>query len=63
MLNRLTERYIFEMKIFTNNILWYSISMFFFSRLFYIISQWNDSKYIDNAAQFFVATDYDFSLF
>lgn len=63
LLNRLTERYTFDMKIFTNNILWYFISMFFFSRLFYVISQWNDSKYIDNAGQFFIATDYDFSLF
>jgi len=37
--------------------------MFFFSRLFYVISKWNDLKYIKTASEFFVTTDYNFSLF
>ena len=62
MLKKLTTKYGFDMAIFMNNILWYFISVFVFSRLFYIISKWSDLKYIKNASEFFVATDYDFSL-
>ena len=63
MLKKLTSKYSFDMAIFMNNILWYFISVFVFSRLFYVISKWSDLKYIENASEFFVATDYDFSLF
>ena len=63
MLKKLTSKYGFDMAIFMNNILWYFISVFVFSRLFYVISKWSDLKYIENASEFFVATDYDFSLF
>lgn len=60
---RLKIKYSFDIGIFTNNILWYFLSIFFFSRLFYVISRWNDLKYIANAGEFFVTTDYNFSLF
>ena len=63
MLKKLTNKYGFDMAIFMNNILWYFVSVFFFSRLFYVISKWNDLKYIENASGFFVTTDYNFSLF
>lgn len=51
------------MRIFSSNALWYFISIFFFSRLFYVISKWHDLKYIEDFSQFFITTDYDFSLF
>lgn len=63
MLRKLKDRYSFDMWIFMNNVLWYFLSMFFFSRLFYVISKWSDLKYIENASEFFVTTDYNFSLF
>lgn len=63
MLNKFTTKYSFDMGIFMNNILWYFISIFVFSRLFYVISKWSDLKYIENAAEFFVTNDYNFSLF
>lgn len=63
MLRRLRGRYVFDMNIFSNNTLWYFLSIFFFSRLFYVISKWHDLKFIENSAQFFITTDYDFSLF
>ena len=63
MLKKLWEKYSFDTSIFTNNILWYFLSVFFFSRLFYIIGQWNDLKYIDSSLEFFIMSDYNFSLY
>lgn len=63
MLKKLWTKYSFDTSIFTNNILWYFLSVFFFSRLFYVISKWNDLKYIDNSLQFFIMSDYNFSLY
>ena len=63
MLKKLTVKYSFDMAIFMNTILWYFISIFFFSRLFYVIWKWSDLKYIENAGEFFITTDYNFSLF
>lgn len=63
MLKKLGTKYSFDTTIFTNNILWYFLSVFFFSRLFYVIGQWNDLKYIDNSLEFFIMSDYNFSLY
>jgi len=63
MLKKLSHKFSYDIAIFVNNVLWYFISIFFFSRLFYIISKWNDLRYIENASEFFVTTDYNFSLF
>ena len=63
MLKKLSHKFSFDIAIFMNNILWYFLSMFFFSRLFYVISRWSDLKYIENASEFFVTNDYNFSLF
>jgi len=63
MLKKLSSKYSYDISIFVNNILWYFISVFFFSRLFYVISKWNDLKYINNPAEFFIMSDYNFSLF
>ena len=62
-LKKLALKNSFDIWIFTNNILWYFVSIFFFSRLFYVISRWSDLKYIENASEFFITTDYNFSLF
>jgi hypothetical protein len=63
MLKKLSTKYSYDVWIFINNILWYFLSVFFFSRLFYVISKWNDLKYINNPAEFFIMSDYNFSLF
>ncbi len=63
MLRKLRDRYSFDLTILTGNALWYFISIFFFSRLFYVISKWHDLKFIESISQFFITTDYDFSLF
>lgn len=62
MLKKLSKRYALDMNIFTNNILWYFFWVFIFSRLFYIIWKWNDIKYIQNPFDFFITSDYNFSL-
>ncbi len=63
MLKKLSEKYNFDLSIFKNNILWYFVSVFFFSRLFYMIAKWNSLKHIESAKEFFITTDYNFSLF
>ncbi|MDD3793249.1 MAG: prolipoprotein diacylglyceryl transferase [Candidatus Gracilibacteria bacterium] len=62
MLKKLSIRINFDFLIFKKNILWYFLSVFFFSRLFYVISRWNDLKYIENPIEFFIMNDYNFSL-
>jgi hypothetical protein len=60
---KLSKKNNFSMSIFSNNILFYFFSIFFFSRLFYVISRFNDLKYIDSFSDFFATVDYNFSLF
>jgi len=62
MLKKVSVRYSFDITIFTKNILWYFLSVYFFSRLFFVISWWNDLKYIDSLMEFFIMSDYNFSL-
>lgn len=62
MLKKLSVRFWFDFLIFKKNILWYFISIFFFSRFFYVISRWNDLKHIENPLEFFIMNDYNFSL-
>lgn len=63
MLKKLSKKFKFDYSIFSKNIIWYFLSIFIFSRLFYIIWKWNDLKYIKNPIEFFIMTDYNFSLF
>ncbi len=63
MLKKLSTRFNYDYSIFTRNILWYFLSIFLFSRLFYVIWKWNDLKYIQNSLEFFIMNDYNFSLF
>ena len=63
MMKKLSSRFHYDDSLFRNNILWYFLSIFIFSRLFYVISKWNDLKYIRNPLEFFIMNDYNFSLF
>lgn len=62
MLKKLSIRFWYDFILFQKNVLWYFISIFFFSRLFYVIWRWNDLKHIENPLEFFVMNDYNFSL-
>lgn len=62
MIHKLAPRYNYDVTIFTKNILWYFFSVLIFSRLFYVIWKWDDLKYIKNPFEFFVTSDYNFSL-
>lgn len=63
MLKKLSYRYHYSTDIFWKNLFWFFISTFIFSRLFYVISKWNELKYIRNPLDFFLMNDYNFSLF
>ena len=62
MLKKLCIRYWSDFTFFSKNIIWYFLSIFIFSRLFYVIWRWNDMKYITNPFEFFIMSDYNFSL-
>lgn len=63
MLKKLWSKYSIDIRFFFNNIIWYFLGVFLFSRVFYVISRWSDLKFIDNPIQFFIMSDYNFSLF
>lgn len=63
MLKKLWERYNYDLTLFKKNIIWYFISIFIFSRLFYVFIHWSDLKHIDQLSEFFIMTEYNFSLF
>lgn len=62
MLKKLSSRFGYKFSFFHSNILWYFLSVFIFSRLFYVVGQWNDMKFIENPIEFFIMSDYNFSL-
>ena len=62
MLKKLSFRYNYDFSFFTKNILWYFLSVFIFSRLFFVISSWRDLAHIRDPFQFFITSDYNFSL-
>lgn len=62
MLRKLSIRFSFDFIIFRKNILWFFLSTFFFSRFFYVMSRWNELKHIKKPVEFFVMSDYNFSL-
>ncbi len=63
MLKKLSIRLGFDYNFIANSIFWYFISVFLFSRMFFILSLWRDSGNIDNFFQFFITSDYNFSLY
>ena len=62
MLKKLCVRFSSDFMFFSKNIIWYFLSVFLFSRLFYIIWRWSDMKYINNPLEFFIMSNYNFSL-
>lgn len=62
MLKRLSSRFWINETFFFNRILWYFISVFVFSRFFYVLSKWDEFKFIKEPTQFFLMSDYNFSL-
>lgn len=63
MLGKLSSRFNYDFNLFKANILWFFISTFIFSRLFYVLAQWNDMKFIKKTFEFFIMSDYNFSLY
>lgn len=63
MFKKLSVRFSYDYHFVTNSILWYFVSTFFFSRLFYVISRWKDMQHIKDPFDFFIMSDYYFSLF
>lgn len=62
MLKKLSVKFNYDFIIFKKNILWIFLSIFFFSRLFYVISRWTDLKHIKKPIEFLIMSDYNFSL-
>lgn len=62
-LQRLAKRFSYSFSFFTQNILWFFLSVFFFSRVFYIIGRWQDMKFINEPMSFFLMNEYSFSIF
>lgn len=62
MLKKLSTRFWYNYMFFKKYTLWYFLTVFFFSRLFFVIWKRNDLKYIKNPFEFFIMSDYNFSL-
>lgn len=62
-LERLSKRFSYSFGFFSQNIIWFFLSTFIFSRIFYVISKWHDMKFISNPLEFFLMGDFNFSLF
>lgn len=64
MLYRLSEKFGINANFFLGNVLWFFLSMFVFSRFFYIITEWRDFQFLWNQGilKFLLMSDYNFSL-
>jgi len=62
-LKRLSKRFGYSFSFFTQNIIWIFISTFLFSRALYVLGKWNDMKFIKDPGQFFIMSEFNFSLF
>ncbi len=62
MLKRLCQRFGINDTFFFNRIFKYFLSVFVFSRLFYVIANWDEMKFIKSPLEFFLMSDYNFSL-
>lgn len=62
-LKRLSKRFGYSFSFFTQNIIWFFLSTFIFSRAFYVVGKWNDMKFIKDPVQFFIMSEFNFSLF
>lgn len=64
MLYKLSEKFGINANFFLGNVLWFFLSMFIFSRFFYIIAEWRDFQFLwsRGVLKFFLMSDYNFSL-
>ena len=64
MLYKLSNKLDINANFFLNNVLWFFLSTFIFSRFFYIIAEWQDFKFVLGAGviKFLLMSDYNFSL-
>lgn len=62
-LKKLSKRFAYSFSFFTQNIVWFFLSTFLFSRAFYVLGKWDDMKFIKDPAQFFIMSEFNFSLF
>lgn len=64
MLYKLSEKFGINANFFLGNVLWFFLSMFVFSRLFYIIAEWRDFQFLwsQGVLKFLLMSDYNFSL-
>ena len=64
MLYRLSLKFGINTNFFLGNILFFFLSSFLFSRIFYILAEWRDYKFIfsEGVFKFFFMSDYNFSL-
>ncbi|HRI35562.1 MAG TPA: prolipoprotein diacylglyceryl transferase [bacterium] len=64
LLYRLSLKIGINTNFFLGNALWFFLSSFVFSRLFYVISEWRDFQFIfsEGFFRFFFMSDYNFSL-
>jgi len=63
MLKKLSRKIWIDAWFFLNRMIWFFISVVVFSRLMYIISDWHDMKYIKDPVEFFIMSEYNFSLY
>lgn len=64
MLYKLSAKFGINTNFFLGNALWFFLSIFFFSRFFYIIAEWRDFKFIfeEGIFRFLFMSDFNFSL-
>ncbi len=64
MLHKLSEKFGINANFFLGNVLWFFLSIFVFSRLFYIIAEWRDFQFLwsQGILKFLFMSDYNFSL-
>lgn len=64
MLYKLSEKFGINANFFLGNVLWFFLSMFVFSRFFYIIAEWRDFQFLwsQGILKFLLMSDYNFSL-
>lgn len=64
MLYKLSEKFGINANFFMGNVLWFFLSMFVFSRFFYIIAEWRDFQFLwsQGILNFLLMSDYNFSL-
>ena len=63
MLKKLSRKVWIDVSFFFNRLIWYFLSIVIFSRLLYVISDWYDIRHIENPIEFFITSEYSFSLY